>query len=185
LFSLCTSKSSKTHSNELLMRIELTTSSLPRKCSTAELQQLGCEGKKRAEDRARTGYPQLGRLTLYQMSYFRFFKISKKNKKRTLFLNMHSTRTQAPRPHQKRCGERRIRTFELREDRFTVCCRWPLGYLPKICHLVWSRRRDSNPRPADYKSAALPAELLRLDFQYVMNDFSPVSATFSEKGLQM
>lgn len=25
-----------------------------------------------------------------------------------------------------------------------------------------SRRRDSNPRPADYKSAALPAELLRL-----------------------
>jgi hypothetical protein len=25
-----------------------------------------------------------------------------------------------------------------------------------------SRRWDSNPRPADYKSAALPAELLRL-----------------------
>ena len=26
----------------------------------------------------------------------------------------------------------------------------------------WSRRRDSNPRPSDYKSVALPAELLRL-----------------------
>jgi hypothetical protein len=26
----------------------------------------------RAEDRARTGHPQLGRLMLYQMSYFRF-----------------------------------------------------------------------------------------------------------------
>ena len=25
-----------------------------------------------------------------------------------------------------------------------------------------SRRRESNPRPADYKSAALPTELLRL-----------------------
>ena len=41
------------------------------------------------------------------------------------------------------------------EDRFTVCCRWPLGYLPLL-----SQRRDSNPRPADYKSAALPTELL-------------------------
>ena len=32
--------------DELLMRIELTTSSLPRKCSTAELQQLGTKEKK-------------------------------------------------------------------------------------------------------------------------------------------
>ena len=43
------------------------------------------------------------------------------------------------------------------EDRFTVCCRWPLGYLPDYPK---SQRRDSNPRPADYKSAALPTELL-------------------------
>ena len=36
-------------------------------------------------------------------------------------------------------------------------------YLLKILLLKnASRRRDSNPRPADYKSAALPAELLRL-----------------------
>lgn len=66
------------------------------------------------------------------------------------------------------------------EDRFTVCCRWPLGYLPLIndCSLktvpyivaikakpfrfivgkiskARSQWRDSNPRPADYKSAAL------------------------------
>ena len=66
-------------------------------------------------------------------------------------------------------GERRIRTFELEEDRFTVCCRWPLDYLPNLFEEIkknyykeQSRRRDSNPRPADYKSAALPAELLRL-----------------------
>ena len=32
-----------------------------------------------------------------------------------------------------------------------------------------SRRRDSNPRPADYKSAALPAELLRLFIQNLKN----------------
>jgi hypothetical protein len=64
------------------MRIELTTSSLPRKCSTTELQQLNESIElKRAEDRARTGHPQLGRLTLYQMSYFRFYYYSKLLKK--------------------------------------------------------------------------------------------------------
>ena len=39
-------------------------------------------------------------------------------------------------------------------DRFTVCSLWPLGN-PSI----WSWRWDSNPQPADYKSAALPIEL--------------------------
>lgn len=59
------------------------------------------------------------------------------------------------------------------EDRFTVCCRWPLGYLPGIVwrhpvtlFLFLSQRRDSNPRPADYKSAALPTELLWPVFRF-------------------
>ncbi len=50
------------------MRIELMTSSLPRKCSTTELHQ---HFLYRAEDEARTRDPQLGRLMLYQLSYFR------------------------------------------------------------------------------------------------------------------
>ena len=29
----------------------------------------------------------------------------------------------------------------------------------KIRHIIWWEKVDSNPRPADYKSAALPAEL--------------------------
>jgi hypothetical protein len=33
----------------------------------------------RAEDRARTGHPDLGKVVLYQMSYFRFFKELSKN----------------------------------------------------------------------------------------------------------
>jgi hypothetical protein len=28
-----------------------------------------------------------------------------------------------------------------------------------MCLILWSWREDSNPRPADYKSAALPTEL--------------------------
>ena len=64
---------------ELLSRIELPTSSLPRKCSTAELQQLK-EVEHfsvfnfllfRARDEARTRDLQLGRLSLYQLSYSR------------------------------------------------------------------------------------------------------------------
>ena len=46
--------------------IEPVTSSLPRKRSTPELHRL-----KRAEDEIRTRDIQLGRLMLYQLSYFR------------------------------------------------------------------------------------------------------------------
>ncbi len=35
---------------------------------------LPCRRKFRAEDRARTGHPDLGKVVLYQMSYFRFLK---------------------------------------------------------------------------------------------------------------
>ena len=53
------------------MGIELMTSSLPRMRSTPELHRLLiCLG---AENEVRTRDPQLGRLMLYQLSYFRFF----------------------------------------------------------------------------------------------------------------
>ncbi len=48
--------------------IEPATFSLPRKRSTPELHRQ-CDS--RAEDGARTRGPQLGRLMLYQLSYFR------------------------------------------------------------------------------------------------------------------
>ena len=53
-----------------MVRIELTTSSLPRKRSTTELHWPIFQ-KNRAEDEVRTRDPQLGRLMLYQLSYFR------------------------------------------------------------------------------------------------------------------
>ena len=53
-------------------------------------------------------------------------------------------------------GRGRIRTIEAKRSRFTVCPLWPLGNSPI---LNWSWWTDSNPRPADYKSAALPTEL--------------------------
>jgi hypothetical protein len=42
----------------------------------------------RAEDRARTGHPDLGKVVLYQMSYFRFYKELSKNSLH--FLASHS-----------------------------------------------------------------------------------------------
>ena len=50
---------------ELLPRVELGTSSLPRMRSTTELKQ------QRAENGTQTRDPQLGRLVLYRLSYFR------------------------------------------------------------------------------------------------------------------
>ena len=77
-------------------------------------------------------------------------------------------------------GREWIRTTEVVDGRFTVCSLWPLGNspifnFPPDCfftvltltgfesdhslHQGWSWWTDSNPRPADYKSAALPTEL--------------------------
>ncbi len=67
----------------------------------------------RAGDQVRTGDIQLGRLTLYQLSYSRI--VIKNSKK----MNCKIKR-----------GESRIRTCEDIVSRFTVCPRWPLEYLP-------------------------------------------------------
>ena len=61
-------------------------------------------------------------------------------------------------------GRRWIRTTEAKRNRFTVCPLWPLGnapiyYYTIIIREIWSWWTDSNPWPADYKSAALPTEL--------------------------
>ncbi len=59
-------------------------------------------------------------------------------------------------------GEGRIWTSEGWAGRFTVCSLWPLGNLSTLrsCLILqWSQRRESNPRPTDYKSVALPSEL--------------------------
>ena len=89
-------------------RFELPTSSLPRKRSTPELRRR----EKRAGDRVRTGDIQLGRLTLYQLSYSRIF--IKTNKKSFL----------------KDVGRAGFEPAKVKTNRFTVCPRWPLEYLP-------------------------------------------------------
>ena len=63
-------------------------------------------------------------------------------------------------------GQRWIRTTEVWDVRFTVWSIWPLWNLPiysvaAAAYKLWSRWLESNPQPADYKSAALPVELHR------------------------
>ncbi|MEN9297694.1 MAG: hypothetical protein RLZZ429_7 [Bacteroidota bacterium] len=70
---------------------------------------------------------------------------------------------------QNSVGRRGFEPLKSKDSGFTVRPIWPLWNLPIsftlikiISKMKMSRRWDSNPRPADYKSAALPAELLRL-----------------------
>ncbi len=129
------------------MRIELTTSSLPRRCSTTEL-----PGHSRsllpvpaaapcgAGDRIRTGDVQLGRLTLYQLSY---------------------SREQPIRSCVPTGGGWWIRTTEgmmpadLQSAPFGHSGN-PPGQNIQPSQTLTSWRRDSNPQPPAYKAGALP-----------------------------
>src|SRR5690554_688565 len=88
----------------------------------------------RAGDRVRTGDIQLGRLTLYQLSYSRVLnpELHIQNYGFTCNILMNSKPHRGSRfpPLQECCGESRIRTCEDVVSRFTVCPRWPLEYLP-------------------------------------------------------
>ena len=102
---------------------------------------LSYNSKKRAEDGAQTRDPQLGRLMLYQLSYFRILA-----KVVTLIV-----------------GKDGFEPPKSKDSRFTVCPIWPLWYLPNLFfkeqlasqHLFLSLLSDSNQRPRDYKSRAL------------------------------
>ena len=77
-------------------------------------------------------------------------------------------------------GEDGFEPSKLKSNRFTVCPLWPLGNSPltisdiyRLLPIKWSWWTDSNPRPADYKSAALPTELHQLNWLiYYTTSFS-------------
>ena len=83
-------------------------------------------------------------------------------------------------------GGRWIRTTEVSDNRFTVCPLWPLGNSPifSCCGKSrWSWWTDLNPRPADYKSAALPAELhqrISHDAHHYITSNSPCQYLFEK-----
>ncbi len=66
-----------------------------------------------------------------------------------------------PKGHE--CSQKFADDFWVKRRRFSSCClphAYPTktGYRVNLCNplIPWSRRWDSNPRPADYESAALP-----------------------------
>ena len=78
--------------------------------------------KKRAEDGAQTRDPQLGRLMLYQLSYFRILA-----KVVTLIV-----------------GKDGFEPPKSKASRFTVCPIWPLWYLPNFQKQLKSKEQYSN-----------------------------------------
>ena len=102
----------------------------------------------RAEDGAQTRDPQLGRLMLYQLSYFRISLI--------LWARMDS-------------NHRRRKPADLQSAPFGHSGTCPFSYE--------SGRRGSNPRPSAWKANALSTELLPHLFIFVGKDgFEPPKA---------
>ena len=156
------------------MRIELTTSSLPRKCSTTELQRLielwGLKSQNpnlespspglrwlRAEDEVRTRDLQLGRLSLYQLSYFRIIKLKELNTNVPAYA---TARRAVWAGEESNLWSRK--TADLQSAPFGHSGTCPFKNKCKSKHATWnllSHLSESNQRPTDYKSVALPTEL--------------------------
>src|SRR3954453_15465531 len=82
----------------------------------------------RAGDGSRTRDNQLGRLELYQLSYSRICVVSPSFVQNGWWWENIVCRFSSCRCSCVcRSGGGRIRTFEVRDDRFTVCSLWPLG----------------------------------------------------------
>ena len=130
------------------MRLELTTPSLPRKCSTNELQR-----HKLFPKTIRTNQKSMTRSYFYCSSGRRgsnpppiaWKAIALPNELLPHF-NIKNN------PHSF-CGRGWTRTTELRRGQIYSLLQLPLCDSPPLRKV--SRWRDSNPRPADYKSAAL------------------------------
>ena len=132
--------------------IEPLTPSLPWKCSTPELHWQCQNRENRAGDETRTRDPQLGRLMLYQLSYARLLPASCM-KQTVQAVNVKLVGVVGFEPTQ-------LKAPDLQSGPALLLRRTPLFQGTK--HFP-SQQRDSNPRPADYKSAALPTELHRLE----------------------
>ena len=127
------------------MRFELMTSSLPRKRSTPELHWL-LNG---AEDEVRTRDPQLGRLMLYQLSYFRLFRFEGASSASLLLTFLESTPSKTKNLSFIRgifcdasscmCGERRIRTSEGVRQQIYSLPQLATLVSPHICKVLNSR----------------------------------------------
>ena len=123
---------------ELLPRVELGTSSLPRMRSTTELKQqhlffASCfDG---AEDGAQTRDPQLGRLVLYRLSYFRMFfehsvlSAAPQHKQASAFGSHLIPQVRLPFPE---VGGDGFEPPKSKDNRFTVCPIWPLWKPPSM-----------------------------------------------------
>ena len=134
--------------------------------------------KSGAGDEIRTRDPQLGRLMLYQLSYTRS-KLRMKEKSATRRQgdgakrgSLGVSRSFSPSPPPRvlslilhpcspwcRGQDSNLRRALARRVYSPV----PLTARPPLhaSAACWSRRRDLNPRPSDYKSDALPTELRR------------------------
>ena len=118
---------------ELYLRVELRTSSLPRKCSTTELIQQQESGKRGSNPR-----PPAWKASALSTELFPLITLYWLSPKTYWHLFVGADGFEPPKS---------------KDSRFTVCPIWPLWKTP--VPFVLSLLSDSNQRPRDYKSRAL------------------------------
>ena len=162
------------------MRIELTTSSLPRKCSTPELQRLIPSRRFQLPipgPRHDTTVPgQVNCQLLCRQLPIDYFEMTTEQERKTRFepatyslegcrstnwatsanemlnfkcwmlttVNTAHDSILKTQNKQRTVGKDGFEPPNSEEDRFTVCCRWPLGYLPGIIWSLWGSRLKSD-----------------------------------------
>ena len=131
---------------EPLTRVELVTPSLPRKCSTTELQRLVLFEK------------SVGNLFFHSVSFFfHLWSGRRGSNPPPIAWKAIALPNELLPPVEVLAfvGEGGLEPPNSSEDRFTVCCNCHYATSPTISSKHESRWRDSNPRQADYKSATL------------------------------
>lgn len=169
-------------------RIELVTSSLPRKRSTPELRRPKIKERETGFEPATFSLEGWRSTNWATPAYSLFYRLlvtrratpkpQENSQKTSLSITLKSQEEQ-PRRFERTCkgslsairsnrGESRIRTCEVERQQIYSLPSLAAWVSPRV---ILSRWRDSNPRPADYKSAAL-ASWATSAFQYVKTTFA-------------
>ena len=139
------------------MRLELTRANAhyPLKVARLPIPPPGLSNISRAKNGTRTRDPDLGKVVLYQLSYFRICRYRHTITNLTLSLSEKRDSNPRPRPWQGRA---------LPTELFSHL---PLPAYPitNLFNFLLSEKRDSNPRPRPWQGRALPTELFSRSYR--------------------
>ena len=139
------------------MRLELTRANAhyPLKVARLPIPPPGLSNISRAKNGTRTRDPDLGKVVLYQLSYFRICHY--RHTITNLSISLSEKRDSNPRP----------RPWQGRALPTELFSHLPLPAYPitNLFNFLLSEKRDSNPRPRPWQGRALPTELFSRSYR--------------------